>query len=505
VSVHPPLCFLIVLVVGTFFWGCKQEEKSLNGITGTVMIDGAPGAEVTVELFEEPSLDSSTVWYYTARNQAVGFRYSPEAAFDWRRDRRTFLSGQATGSDGKFQFDGLADNDYIIIARKRYEIGGITYWAWTLPHIVSLRGAALDAGNVELSEPTIVPRTPLSGAVTWAGAGHTYILSGDLNIPVGSSLTIDPGAVVQLPFNGRVLISGQLTARGNADEYISFTSLADEPFAGDWRYIWCLAGADAPVFEYCRFDYADVGARVEHTAGATFDYCYFSNLAVQGLSFVGDLNGELVTVTRSVFTGTSVGADIYGAQSVTIAHSMFFSEKTYALRIQRVRGGEVFCNWFQDCGRFDTSASGEHSGVLYLSDVQQFDVHFCHSLESAFANDIGSKVDSTVKIQHNTYQSINRVLNIGVTEQNLGPSNPRFNFNSMISIDKINVIVHSCQNNYRDVDCTNNFWNLESPEDVRRFMVQDCSLSEDSIRSFVHVEPILLQAPADAGICTTNE
>lgn len=496
----------VVVCISMTAWlcsGCKKEEAAENGINGIVMLDGAAASDVIVELFEEPNLDSTTVWYQTARNPSVGFRYSPQAAFDWRRDFRGLLQGVASGTDGHFQFDGLEDNDYILVARKRYIVDGDPYWAWTLPRTVSLRGSAADVGSLVLFEPTVVPNLPLSGAVTWEGAGHTYRIEGTLNIPAGSSLTIEPGAVIQLPYRGRILVEGQLTAIGTPSEFISFTSELEEPTTQDWDNIFIFDNALQTEFEYCRFDYVALAAVRGYNNQASFDHCYFSNLAGEGINHLGSENGELVTITRCVFNGVSVGATISGVASLTIAHNIFFSDRSYGLRAQTISGGEIFCNWFQDCGRFDTAA-GERSGVMYLGDMENFEVHHNHIIESAFAHDIGSRVDSTVRIHHNSYQSINRVLNIGVTEEELGPSYPRFNFNSMISIDKINVIVHSCHINNHTVDCTSNFWNQSSPAEVLRRMVDDCSDFEEGQRSFVIVEPVLENAPSDAGICESN-
>lgn len=499
-SIRASVGFALLLLLVVTGAGCKQEEQAKNGINGDVTVDGNLAADVTVELFEEPNLDSTTVWYYTTRNTSVGFRYAPEAAFDWRRDHRLVLAGIATGSDGKFQFQDLPDNDYIICARKRFEIDGILYWAWTLPKVVSLRGSSADIGTLRLYEPISVPRTPITTATTWEGNGRHYILQGDLNVQAGASLTIEPGAFVQLPYNGRILNSGQLTAVGSERQYISFTSISEDPTPGDWRYIASLLGSSAPAFEYCRFDYADDAVRATYTPGAIFNHCYFSNLASQGLTTVGDLDDELVTVERCVFNGISVAADFFGNETVYIRHNIFFSDRSYGLKLQNTRNGEIFCNWFQDCGRFDTSA-GERSGVMFLGDLQNFEIHQNNIIESAYAHDVGSKVDSTVYIHHNTYQSINRVLNIGVTEEELGYSNPRFNYCSMISIDKINVIVLACHINTHNVDCTNNFWNRSSADDVRRQLINDCSDDEEGNISFILVDPILMQAPSDAGIC----
>lgn len=89
-----------------------------------------------------------------------------------------------------------------------------------------------------LAAPSIAfAQTPLSGNVSdGAGGpllgGTVYHVSGNITVPTGLTLTIQPGAI--LKFNGGGLqVDGTLTAKGTVANKIVFTSLPDDSAGGD--------------------------------------------------------------------------------------------------------------------------------------------------------------------------------------------------------------------------------------------------------------------------------
>jgi hypothetical protein len=87
--------------------------------------------------------------------------------------------------------------------------------------------------------------TPVSGTIatntTWTLSGSPYVLTGDVLVKAGATLTIEPGVVVKLNQASRQLtIQGQLYAVGTPDQRIVFTSIKDDRFGGD-------TGGDGPT------------------------------------------------------------------------------------------------------------------------------------------------------------------------------------------------------------------------------------------------------------------
>ncbi|WP_146209956.1 carboxypeptidase regulatory-like domain-containing protein [Vitiosangium sp. GDMCC 1.1324] len=102
-----------------------------------------------------------------------------------------------------------------------------------------------ELGN-EMPEPvsaqvTVVTGTMVAGKLPassqWTLAGSPYVVTGDLFVPVGGVLTIEPG--VEVRFNGphKLSVSGELVARGTATNRIVFASNAAHPQPGDWKGI----------------------------------------------------------------------------------------------------------------------------------------------------------------------------------------------------------------------------------------------------------------------------
>jgi hypothetical protein len=475
--------------------GCKKSADKKSGLSGRVTINGSPGVDVIVQVYDEPRYDNTELWYYAARNPQAGFAYSAPAVFDWRRDGRFERATTHTDADGRFNVTDLEDNNYVVSAR-------LDGFGWSIPRMIELRGSDLEIGNIALFPDSTIDRTSITGDVVWPGDGRHYLLTRDLNIAAGASLTIEAGAVVRIDEFASIVINGTFNATGTPEQYVAFTSSLPLPSAYDWDGIELRPGANRPVFRYCRFDDCDPAVNGQGNS-ATFDHCYFSNHATQALNLNSDLSGDSLVVDHCVFDHVGIGLRAFGMSKVDVSHSMFFSCRTYAISFAGVRSGEIFCNWFQDCGRFDTTVH-EPSGVMLLSDVQSYEIHNNMILDCAYALDLGSKVDSTVLIDYNMFQGVNRVMNVGVTEQQLGPSYPLFTFNCMISIDKINVIVNSCHINTHNIDCTSNFWNNSSEDVVYRTMVQDCHADPEGHFSVVNISPILTSCPSNTGLCPTN-
>jgi len=82
--------------------------------------------------------------------------------------------------------------------------------------------------------------TTVSGTVyngsggPWTTAGSPYVVSGDVTVPAGQTLTIDPGVVVKFRYGTNdLIVNGTLTADGSPAARILFTSERDDTAGGD--------------------------------------------------------------------------------------------------------------------------------------------------------------------------------------------------------------------------------------------------------------------------------
>lgn len=95
----------------------------------------------------------------------------------------------------------------------------------------------------------------LSGDISgvWT-AGTTVTIDGDVEIPAGETLVIEPG--VQVEFTGRFTFNvlGRLEAVGTVEQLIVF-SRAFETEASKWRGLRFDNADDTSVLEYCKIEY----------------------------------------------------------------------------------------------------------------------------------------------------------------------------------------------------------------------------------------------------------
>src|SRR3954471_6301485 len=104
------------------------------------------------------------------------------------------------------------------------------------------RGPTFECGNITQD-------------TTWQALDGPFIITCDLVIPAGVTLTIEPGTVVK--FNSLIGMkdSGTLAASGTATQAIVFTSNRSRLRKGDWRSIDVLSGGKA-TFDYATVEYA---------------------------------------------------------------------------------------------------------------------------------------------------------------------------------------------------------------------------------------------------------
>ena len=179
---------------------------------------------------------------------------------------------------------------------------------------VSVPGMSTD---VRVSVVTDVSGT-LSESTTWTPEGSPYVITDDLTVPSGITLTAEPGTVVKVSGWCKLDVQGTLIAGAAASPPVYFTSLKDDsaggdtnldrssttPAAGDWGTIFVEGSA---TMDNCVVRYGGGYIPWMSAPGCAVDGVSGSALSVRGCEFANDAVGLMADhVASLVLTGTSM-------------------------------------------------------------------------------------------------------------------------------------------------------------------------------------------------------
>jgi len=158
-------------------------------------------------------------------------------------------------------------------------------------------------------------------------ARSPYYMSCDVLLPVGQTLTVEPGVEVQVEGRYIFRVRGRLLVQGSEAAPVSFISAARMPEKGDWFGLVLESGGDPG----CEFSYTDIaharwGVRLD-SRDAVIDHCRISYCDSVGI-FCN--NSSAPTVTDCELIDNSIAGVI----------CQFNSSPT--LRRNIIRGGEGY-------------------------------------------------------------------------------------------------------------------------------------------------------------------
>jgi parallel beta-helix repeat protein len=255
----------------------------------------------------------------------------------------------------------------------------------------------------------VVKATYVEGFITqdtiWTLVDSPFVVSKDIIISEGATLTIEPGVEVRFGGFFNLTVEGRLIAEGLANKMIRFTSNKLEPHAGAWGTLWFTSAQESSL-SHCIVEYGISGITVENgrvniiecTVRDNFGGIFISgssqvNVQNNVISGNGDgiiLNGTLtseVRIIRNEISSNTQGGILCKADAYanTIIQNNTISENNYGFRISSDAVTQITRNYILN----------NNIGIFYESGTGHT-AHFNDIIGNNMGMDVsGASVDAT--------------------------------------------------------------------------------------------------------------
>ena len=386
-----------VLANYVFLGWDKDFSLIVSNLTVTARVKqlAANAAFLPNEIFRDMTLDAATVYAVTGTVRVVAGASLTIPAMTVVK----FLEGsslivedgafcKAAGAifthiaDDTIGGDTLMDGDELKPEQDSYLVKGVT-----------------DDETTEyryFTKPTVTLSGTLSKNETWSGH-QVYHVTGNLTVPRGVTLTVEPGAIIKFDAGKSLTVSGggTLNAFGTRAQPIVFTSIKDDSVGGDtnrdgdatkanggdWKYVHVSGTAN---LKYCHGFYGapgnETGIFESHGGSLSMDCCTIGHSRYDG---VWNWGGSVVAKNCIFF---DCGNAVCPYQGRTTCNNCVMVECNYGFMDWSHWVGGTFGNCiFYKCGRgwSDTNSAGtqfwSHSRLsrCCFFNPEGFDVRSC--------------------------------------------------------------------------------------------------------------------------------
>jgi parallel beta-helix repeat protein len=192
--------------------------------------------------------------------------------------------------------------------------------------------------------PTYVSGT--IGSDVWTTSGSPYVITGNVTLSAGETLTIQPGVVVKFELQRQLTIDGTLTADGDPGEHIVFTSIKDDtygedtngdgsgssPSRNDWNRIYFTSTITANLLDNVIVRYGGNGSVIKANIYVKTPSLTISKSTVENGTNGIYVNGVSISITGSIIRNNSLsGIDLLNSPGTTITGNTITGNGDYAI------------------------------------------------------------------------------------------------------------------------------------------------------------------------------
>jgi len=210
--------------------------------------------------------------------------------------------------------------------------------------------------------------TDVSGSVSghWTLAGSPYVVTADIQLPTGSTLTVDPGVAIRFREGTGFIVEGALVADGTSGQPVLWTSDSADPYPGSWRGLFFNNGSSGSWSRWT-VEYSSNGAAVQASAGDfSFADSLFADCGV-GVSSSWRPTGTITSIAGCTFRRCGAGVLKAGQGPVHVTSCSFQDPSMSAVDLWALGPDDLFA---------DNTASGTAGGTRGITVAQCMDARF---------------------------------------------------------------------------------------------------------------------------------
>jgi len=197
---------------------------------------------------------------------------------------------------------------------------------------------------------------PITTNTTWTLVGSPYIVTSNVTVNSGITLTIEAGVLVKFDGLYAMNVSGVLNAQGTALSPITFTSGSLTPAPQNWNSIHLIGSESSNsqiaywVIQYSVYGlYLDTSSpTVTQVSSSNNTYGFFLDGSFSTLTSVTASNNQIgcyldhgssPTITQSTSSNNQEGVFITSGASATVNYSKLINNATFGIRLYRTAVG----------------------------------------------------------------------------------------------------------------------------------------------------------------------